>query len=116
MIKEEIPSDIMDMVLGLGKVDVGATSAMSIAEHGAGFTELLQRTCQAHGLEGATQMHSVRLLGIPVPVNLALVGNSPNSPTLARAICGAWNRFVDACADQRAQDEITESRRQEEAA
>lgn len=91
-----IPDDIAERVRAVGKVEWGATEAKTDAELIEWFSANLAKTREHFEITAEmTEIHGVFLDG--TGVLLCETGNSPNSPTHARAIVGAWNRLVDDC-------------------
>ncbi len=99
---EKIPEDIMDMVLRIGKADWSQSKPLTDEGHLKGFEDILKGTRLNHQVGEETLMNGLITAETPFPLNIATVGNSPNSELVARALCGAWNRMVDDCLAQKA--------------
>lgn len=89
-----IPPDLAQRILTLGKVEWGATSAKSDAEHLEDFASSLQITREHHKTEGPQSLHGVYISGSETV--LCHTGTSPNSPAHAQIMAGLWNSVFDA--------------------
>jgi hypothetical protein len=96
-----IPHDIQEQVLAMGRAEWGATEAQSADEHLADFAKTLRITREHFNLEDVpVQMHGLYLEANETV--LCHTGTSPNSPANAQALTGAWNWLFDQCAAIRA--------------
>ena len=115
MSEERVPLDIREMVLQIGKADWSSSGLQTDEGHMKGFQKLLDGTRMNHQVGDVTEMHGIVTVQTPFPLSIATVGNSPNSPLVARALCGAWNHLVDLCESERDQDDIKASMQAEAA-
>jgi uncharacterized protein (DUF1786 family) len=88
-----IPADLAELILRLGKVEWGQTEAHDAEGHAAHIAESVRITAEHFGQEGPQHMHGLYLEGTETVA--CHTGTSPNSPQVARALAGAWNRLVD---------------------
>lgn len=88
-----LPADIADRVLETGYVEPGLTPEHDAEGHGQHIMESCQLTAALFGQDRPMSMHGVYPRGKDTV--LCHTGTSPNSPTNARALAGAWNWLVD---------------------
>lgn len=94
--RAEIPADIAAQVLSMGRVEWGATAALTDTGHLEHLAGSLRLTREHFNFED-----------VPVPMNglyleggetvLCHTGTSPNSGPNAQALAGAWNWLHDQC-------------------
>lgn len=100
----EIPREIAEQVLSMGRVEWGATKEQTSAGHVADFAETLRITRENFNFEDVpVRLHGLYLEGTETV--LCHTGTSPNSPGNAQALAGAWNWLVDQCQ----RDHLTQS-------
>jgi len=93
-----IPKDILETVLKIGRAEWGSVSARSAEEHGAHVCESVKMTAENFGQTEPQAMHGLYVEGSETVI--CHTGTSPNSPTNARALAGAWNHLHDQCKAQ----------------
>lgn len=95
-----IPPEIVQLVNQLGPVSWGQTEPQSAAEHAEWVAKSVEVTAEAFGQGQEPQPMSMLFTEPEGEEQLVIgyIGTSPNSPTIARALCGAWNRLVQECA------------------
>jgi hypothetical protein len=90
----EIPDDVIESLLKIGKVEWGQTFTQTDEKHVEDFKDTLRLTRESFDIEAdETAIHGVYLEGTGVV--LAHTGMSPNSPQHARILVGAWNQLVE---------------------
>lgn len=90
----ELPDDVIESLLKIGKVEWGSTFTQPDEKHVEDLRDTLRLTREYFEMEvGDTAIHGVYLEGTGVV--LAHTGMSPNSPQHARILAGAWNQLVD---------------------
>lgn len=90
----EIPDDVIESLLKIGKVEWGQTFTQTDEKHVEDFKDTLRLTREYFDIEAdETAIHGVYLEGTGVV--LAHTGMSPNSPQHARILVGAWNQLVE---------------------
>ena len=93
----QIPRDISEQVLAMGRVEWGATDEQTSEQHLAAFANTLRITREHFNYEDVpVAMHGVYLAGSETV--LCHTGTSPNSGMNARVIVGTWNQLHDVCA------------------
>jgi hypothetical protein len=90
---DELPQDIIDRVLAVGRVEWGATAAKSDEEHLRDFANTLRITRDEFGTVGDVALHGVFVEGDETV--LCHTGTSQNSAQHARILVGAWNQLFD---------------------
>lgn len=97
----DLPEDIIESLLAIGKVEWGQTFTQSDEKHVEDLRDTLRLTREYFGMEvGDTALHGVYIEGQGVV--LAHTGMSPNSPQHARILAGAWNQLVDIAESSKA--------------
>jgi hypothetical protein len=97
----EIPRDVVEQVLSMGRVEWGATERMTSEGHLESLKETLRKTREHFNFEDVpVAMHGLYLEGGEVV--LCHTGTSPNSGPNAQALAGAWNWLHDQCATSQA--------------
>lgn len=94
----EIPQDIVETVLKIGRAEWGSVSARSAEEHADHVRRSVEMTAEAFGQTEPQAMHGLYIEGTETVI--CHTGTSPNSPTNARALAGAWNHLYDQCKAQ----------------
>lgn len=95
-IELNLPREIQEQILSMGRVDWGATAALTEAEHLEHLASSLKATREHFNFEDIpVRMHGVYLEGTETV--LCHTGTSPNSPTNAQIIAGVWNWLVEIC-------------------
>jgi hypothetical protein len=90
----DIPRDVREQVLSMGRVEWGATDELTSAGHLAHLEETLRLTREHFNFEDVpVAMHGLYLEGTETV--LCHTGTSPNSGPNAQALAGAWNWLVD---------------------
>jgi len=112
----EITNELAAIVLHFGGVHQQSSEPMTEEQH----VEMLQAKMAAgramhSDKPDKTCAHGIFLDSLPF-VQLALVGNSPNSAPVSKALAIAWNRLREDCEEWLQQQEQIESRKREEAA
>ena len=93
---DDIPRDIAEQVLRMGRAEWGATAEKDEAGHLADFTSTLRLTREHFNYADVpVAMHGLYLDGTETV--LCHTGTSPNSATNAQALTGAWNWLHDQC-------------------
>lgn len=95
----ELPADIADHVLKLGRVEWGQTFAHDADGHGQHVADSVRATAAHFGQADDQHMHGLWLEGTDTV--LAHTGTSPNAPKTTQALVGAWNWLVDQAARAR---------------
>lgn len=90
-----IPSAIAELVLRLGKAEWGQTPAYDADGHAAHVADSVRITADYFDQSGDQHMHGLYLKGTETV--LCHTGTSPNSPTIAQAMTGAWNWLYEQC-------------------
>lgn len=93
-----IDEDIAATVRKLGAAEWGQTKPKGALGHAFDMFKAVYRTAFYFGTGGKRHMNLVTVAGSGVTI--CLVGTSPNSATIARALTGAWNRLHDECVEQ----------------
>lgn len=96
--KIEIPREIEDLLMTLGKVEWGATAPLDAEGHAESVRKSVEATAQHFNQTEPQPMNGLYLVTTDVVV--CHTGTSPNSANIARALTGAWNRLVDECEQQ----------------
>jgi hypothetical protein len=92
----DIPREIVEQVLSMGRVEWSATDELTSAGHLAHLEETLRLTREHFNFEDVpVRMHGVYLEGLEVV--LCHTGTSPNSGINAQALAGAWNWLFEQC-------------------
>lgn len=92
----QIPQDIVEQVLSMGRVEWGATEEKTSQHHVADFENTLRLTREHFNYEDRpVAMQGVYLAGTETV--LCHTGTSPNSGQNARVIVGIWNQLYDLC-------------------
>lgn len=95
----ELPNDIVESLLSIGRVEWGTTEAQSDAKHVEDFKNTLRITREHFDFTDKRSIHGVYLEGEPIV--LCHTGHSPNSPQHARILAGAWNQLVELAQAQK---------------
>lgn len=91
-----IPESLQEQIIEMGRVEWGATEALTEAKHLEHLASSLKATREHFNFEDIpVRMHGVYLEGTDIV--LCHTGTSPNSPTNAQIIAGVWNWLVDIC-------------------
>ena len=90
---EAFPLDLAEIVASLGPAEWGTTEAFDADGHAAHIKNSVEETARNFQQEGPQMMHGLYLEGTCTVV--CHTGTSPNSPQIARALTGAWNRLVE---------------------
>ena len=99
MIELNLPKNLQEQILSMGRVEWGATAALVEDEHIEHLRESLKSTREHFNFEDTpVRMHGVYLEGTETV--LCHTGTSPNSPTNAQILAGIWNWLVDICEAQ----------------
>jgi hypothetical protein len=94
-----IPEDIVKRVIAIGRIEWGAVEEKTDEDIVAWFTANLAKTREHFGFtDDKTKLHGCYVEGEDIV--LCHTGNSPNSPTHARAMAGAWNHLPELCQKQ----------------
>ena len=115
MEQKKITAELAQTVLSLGTVVINASPPSTDDQHVEGFKRIVRSTRINHEVGEETVAFGLGLSKFP-PLQVAYVGNSPNSEAVARALQEAWNRFVEDCEEWKDQQDIAESRRNEQSA
>jgi len=91
-----IPPEIAEVVLKVGRAEWGATDAMDGEGHAECMAKSVKLTEQHFGLNGPQPMHGLYVEGTGTVV--CHTGMSPNSANIARALTGAWNLLHEEIA------------------
>lgn len=115
----EITDDLASVVLAFGRVLQTSSGEMTDEQHFENFQAKIAAGRAMHLADtvresGKTKAHGVNLASVPL-IQLALVGNSPNSEPVSKALTIAWNRLVDDCEGWLQQEDQKESMRLEAA-
>jgi hypothetical protein len=94
----EIPPELVAVLLAVGEAEWGSTAELDADGHAEHTRTSVSITAAHFGQTGPQAMHGLYVRGSDTVICHA--GTSPNSPQIARALTGAWNRLV---ADARAQ-------------
>ncbi len=90
----ELPADIIESLLAIGKVEWGVSLTQTDDKHASDLLDTLRITREHFGItEAETGINGVYLEGTGTV--LAHTGMSPNSPQHARILVGAWNQLVE---------------------
>jgi hypothetical protein len=103
----DVHKEMMAAALAIGKVEWGATKALSSSEHQDHVGNSIDITAEDFNQVGPQPMHGLYLEGSDTV--LGHTGTSPNSPTHARILTALWNRFVDEAAIEAEIVAITDS-------
>jgi hypothetical protein len=91
-----IPPEIAEVVLKIGRGEWGATDPLDAEGHAEHVAKSVRITAENFAQEGPQQMHGCYAKGTETVI--CHTGTSPNSPTIARALTGAWNWLHDQAA------------------
>lgn len=106
---KELPDDIVESILYIGRVEWGTTHARTDEGHADDLRDTMRLTREHFDIvDEETTMHGLYLEGTNTV--LAHTGMSPNSPQHARILAGAWNQLVDLAEDQARSQAITPSK------
>lgn len=89
----DIPENVAEHVLRLGRAQWGKVDAQPDATHVAEFAQTLKLTREHFGTEGDQELHGCYLDGTNTV--LCHTGVSPNSPLSASILTGLWNKLHD---------------------
>lgn len=93
----DIPRDIVEQVLRMGRAEWGATEELTSEGHLAHLEKSLRLTREHFDYADIpVKMHGLYLDGTETV--LCHTGTSPNSSINAQALTGAWNWLYDQCA------------------
>lgn len=93
----QIPREIAEQVLSMGRVEWGRTDEYTEVGHLAHLRESLRLTREHFNFADVpVAMHGLYLEGTETV--LCHTGTSPNSGPNAQALAGAWNWLFDQCA------------------
>jgi len=98
VVAKAIPPEIAELVLRIGKAEWGQTFAHDADGHGQHIAESVRKTDEHFGDRGPQHMHGLYAEGTETVI--CHTGTSPNSPTIAQALTGAWNWLHDQAQDQ----------------
>ena len=105
----ELPDDIVDRILSVGRVEWGTTHSQVDEKHVDDLRDTLRLTREYFDIKAEeTTMHGLYLAGTNIV--LAHTGTSPNSPQHARILAGAWNQLVELAEDQARSQALTPSK------
>jgi len=92
-LRESIPQEIVDVAVRVGFGEWGSTAAKSAEDHAADTASSVKLTAEHFQQEGNQAMHGVYIAGTETVI--CHTGTSPNSPQIARALTGVWNKLVE---------------------
>lgn len=92
-----IPFDIVETVLKIGRAERGATAPHDADGHAAHVRNSVIETAKHFDQTEPQPMNGLYVEGTETVI--CHTGTSPNSPTTARALTGAWNALHDQCAE-----------------
>ena len=92
----DIPEDIAEHVLRMGRIQWGLSGPKSDEDHLADFASTLRLTREHFETVGDQELHGCYLNGTETV--LCHTGVSPNSPIHARILVGLWNQLHDTLA------------------
>lgn len=95
---EPLPADVAELVNRIGRAEWGATDALDADEHGKHVADSVRITAANFDQTEPQRMQGLYVEGTETVI--CHVGTSPNSPAVARALAGAWNRLCDLAALQ----------------
>lgn len=93
-----LPADVVELVLRIGRAEWAATPAKSAEEHASDLINSIRITDEHFKIEGPHRMDGLYIEGTETIICHS--GTSPNSPGIAKALTGAWNRMYDEAAAQ----------------
>lgn len=96
----ELPIDIAELVIRIGRAEWGQTEAHDAEGHAAHIAESVRITADHFQQDEPQHMHGLYIEGTGTVI--CHTGTSPNSPQIARALTGAWNRLHDLALEQSA--------------
>lgn len=89
----QIPQDIAELVLRVGRAEWGSTPAHDADGHAEHIAESVRLTAEHFGQTEPQKMSGLYIEGTGTVI--CHTGTSPNSPGIARALTGAWNWLHD---------------------
>jgi hypothetical protein len=119
MYRDEITDELAAIVMPFGRVVPTASEEVTDEVHAEGMLAKAQFGRQMFSGETpeVSKLYGLGLGKLPL-ITLAMVGNSPNSEPVSKALAIAWNRLVDDCEahlmeERRQQEEMIQVKRNE---